>query len=198
MFLWRSYRQFRLKLAEAAEAAAAEESKRREDQEERRRQLEAERHRVEALKNQAQDLGSIQVQKYVRRWLVVRQNKLRTEAAICIQQFVRATVLPRRREVRVKWLQLSRKARKRRRVAISWRALADAACEHESERLSEPPAEPPAHFFGVGAFSQAMTETIWTPAPSKPLLLRKHLFLCRLRTYKRPSFRSRASTELIC
>jgi hypothetical protein len=168
-------RRARMRAAEAALAEARA----------RMRAAEAALVRVRAREAELSKLSegaALLIQNYARRWLEAQQ--LRQSRAESVNGRVRAH-----------WLRMSRRGRRLQRLAIRWRALADAVLEAPSGA----PAGLPMHE-AVGGVWQVVWRSIGSPAALRiapPARLLKYTLLCRVRLAalaRRPRPRARRSS----
>ena len=123
---------------------------------------------AEAENARMSSLAASLLQEHARRWL--EAQKLRR---------VRAESVYRR--ARAHWLRMSRRNRRQERLAIRWRALADAVLEGPPRLVGDAPLRE-----AVGDIWQAVWRSIGTPAalriaPAEPSPWHKHTLLCRVR-----------------
>jgi hypothetical protein len=113
-------------------------------------------------------LAAALLQEHARRWLEAQKlRRLRAESVY--------------RRVRAHWLRMSRRNRRQQRLAIRWRALADAVLEGPPRLLGDAPLRE-----AVGDIWQVVWRSIGTPAVlrialAKPSPWHKHTLLCRVR-----------------
>ena len=113
-------------------------------------------------------LAASLLQEHARLWLEAQKlRRLRAESVY--------------RRVRAHWLRMSRRNRRQQRLAIRWRALADAVLEGPPRLLGDAPLRE-----AVGDIWQVVWRSIGTPAvlriaPAMPSPWHKHTLLCHVR-----------------
>jgi len=123
---------------------------------------------AEAENARMSSLAASLLQEHARRWLEAQKlRRLRAESVY--------------RRVRAHWLRMSRRNRRQQRLAIRWRALADAVLEGPPTLLGDAPLRE-----AVSDIWQVVWRSIGTPAalriaPAEPSPWHKHTLLCRVR-----------------